>query len=198
MHYRTRVESAQAAVASVNSKERRTVMTGPTPMEEDDQASVSSMSSCESRTDTKRRVKFAEDVKVNDGLRTDSAVFDFLMTHFFLRQNPVGELDVLEWTSGRGDLLTGLLDRLADLCTRISEGSALAKQNGVAFDGAPTLPLGGGYGTKLGVAHIPYLVTLRRVVLEAVRVRQEVLNEALAAAPAAPSMTQYEADSVAI
>jgi hypothetical protein len=140
---------------------------------------ASSRAKIPNKTRKTRHISFAEDTKQFDGLCPDSAVFDFLIQQFFVRRLPVGEMDVLQWTSGCRALLVGMLNRLTDLCIRIYEGLELAQRNRTSFDGTQVLPCGGGSGARLGLVHVPFLCTLHSVVVEALRVRRQVISNVL-------------------
>lgn len=110
------------------------------------------------RKAAKRNVCFAEDAKEHDGLTGRSAIFDRLITAYFVEQREISELDVLNLTGQNLTTVLELHQDLMDMAQRIAE----AAEDGRTC--APVLPRGGGLCTKLCIPHLPYVRVLDRVV----------------------------------
>jgi hypothetical protein len=118
----------------------------------------SSAASARRRKSQLKSVSFADDVKEHDGLTTRNAIFDALITAYFVEQREISELDVLQLTGQDTCKLMQLHEDLLDMVTRINDAVELGRQC------APVLPRGGGLCTKLCPPHVPYIRVLDRVV----------------------------------
>lgn len=110
------------------------------------------------RRSSDKSVSFATDVKTHDGLTSRNAVFDRLISAYFVEQREISELDVINLTGQNLTTVLELHQDLLDMAQRISEAAEEGKQC------APVLPRGGGLCTKLCVPHVPYVRVLDRVV----------------------------------
>jgi len=141
-------------------------------------SSEAALKNCQRRAASKKTVSFAEDVKPHDGLTGRNAIFDKLISAYFVEQREISELDVLHFTGQDYTKITALHEDLTDMINRIAEAVEDGRQC------APVLPRGGGLCTKLCPPHLPYVRVLDRVVEAAAN---RVLRAQLSFATAAPS-----------
>ena len=105
-----------------------------------------------------KRVVFSEEVKAHDGLTRRCAIFDELVTLYFVDQQEVSELDVLRIAGNDLTNIVHLHEDLLDMSARIQDAVNDGRQC------APVLPRGGGMCTKLCPPHVVYIQVLDRVV----------------------------------
>ena len=110
------------------------------------------------RRQTGKSVSFAADAKVHDGLTTRNAIFDRLISAYFVEQREISELDILNLTGQNLTTVMELHQDLLEMAQRIGDAAEEGRQC------APVLPRGGGLCTKLCVPHLPYVRVLDRVV----------------------------------
>lgn len=124
----------------------------------------------------KKTVRFAAETKQHDGTCWENHDLDTLLYQFLVKRVIIGEKDILNWTDADIVRISALLQGLSDVLHRL-------ESLGSPEEMIPVLPRGGGTGMRVTPLHLPYLQSLKTVVLEAHHIasdfqeEHQVLNE---------------------